>query len=271
MFLGAALLMAACTGNGGNKTEGANLELDSISDSLRIKVGESTMCIDAKVTYPTNFESIKKDLMELVKQIGQGDDFDGYPDSLNVDTTDMRSLVNYLVKSKAEWLKADLVEGVEPETPMSYLVEVKLLEETDKYVTMGVYEELMFSGPHPNYVSYGITYLKPDGKKVELGDLETAKTPEIKDELLTKVKDFFTELTNDDELNVDDFILLNEEDGKVDLPVYGFFLQGDSAIFSYQSDELAPYAFGMPDVKLSLKEMKEKGWLGKALSDFVKE
>jgi len=34
-------------------------------------------------------------------------------------------------------------------------------------------------------------------------------------------------------------------------------------------DELAPYALGMPDVRMSLKEMKAKGWLGKTLSDFV--
>lgn len=268
-FLIAAILFAACNGNGDKKTEGANLELDSITDSIRVKVGESTLNVDAKITYPTNAESIKKDLMELVKQIGQGDDFDGYPDSLKIDTTDMRSLVNYVVKSKAEWLKADFGEDVEPVTPMSYSLEVNVLEETDKYITMGVYEELMFSGPHPNYTSYGITYLKPDGKKVKLGDLDAAKTSEIKDELLTKVKDFFTELTKDDELNVDDIVLLNEEDGKIDWPVYGLFLLGDSAVFSYQMDELAPYAFGMPDVRMSLKEMKAKGWLGKTLSDFV--
>lgn len=269
LFLIAAILFAACNGNGDKKTEGANLELDSITDSIRVKVGESTLNVDAKITYPTNAESIKKDLMELVKQIGQGDDFDGYPDSLKIDTTDMRSLVNYVVKSKAEWLKADFGEDVEPVTPMSYSLEVNVLEETDKYITMGVYEELMFSGPHPNYTSYGITYLKPDGKKVKLGDLDAAKTSEIKDELLTKVKDFFTELTKDDELNVDDIVLLNEEDGKIDWPVYGLFLLGDSAVFSYQMDELAPYAFGMPDVRMSLKEMKAKGWLGKTLSDFV--
>jgi hypothetical protein len=268
-FLIAAILFAACNGNGDKKTEGANLELDSITDSIRVKVGESTLNVDAKITYPTNAESIKKDLMELVKQIGQGDDFDGYPDSLTIDTTDMRSLVNYVVKSKAEWLKADFGEDVEPVTPMSYSLEVNVLEETDKYITMGVYEELMFSGPHPNYTSYGITYLKPDGKKVKLGDLDAAKTSEIKDELLTKVKDFFTELTKDDELNVDDIVLLNEKDGKIDWPVYGLFLLGDSAVFSYQMDELAPYAFGMPDVRMSLKEMKAKGWLGKTLSDFV--
>ena len=269
LLLIAAISFAACNGNGDKKTEGANLELDSITDSIRVKVGESTLNVDAKITYPTNAESIKQDLMELVKQIGQGDDFDGYPDSLKIDTTDMRSLVNYVVKSKAEWLKADFGEDVEPVTPMSYSLEVNVLEETDKYITMGVYEELMFSGPHPNYTSYGITYLKPDGKKVKLGDLDAAKTSEIKDELLTKVKDFFTELTKDDELNVDDIVLLNEKDGKIDWPVYGLFLLGDSAVFSYQMDEIAPYAFGMPDVRMSLKEMKAKGWLGKTLSDFV--
>ena len=154
LFLIAAISFAACNGNGDKKTEGANLELDSITDSIRVKVGESTLNVDAKITYPTNADSIKKDLMELVKQIGQGDDFDGYPDSLKIDTTDMRSLVNYVVKSKAEWLKADFGEDVEPVTPMSYSLEVNVLEETDKYITMGVYEELMFSGPHPNYTSY---------------------------------------------------------------------------------------------------------------------
>ena len=267
MLFGAALLIAACGGKGNNKTEkDSNLLLDSISDSVSVKVGESTINVDAKVTYPTDVESIKKDLVELVKKIGKGDEFEGYPDTLKIDTTDMRSLVNYLVKSKAEWLKTDFVDSAEPVTPFSYSLNVSVLEENESYITMGVYEELMFSGPHPFYTSYGITYLKPDGKKVGLDDLDSAKTDEIKTDLQAKVKKFFTELINDEETNVED-VLVSEG---IDFPVEGFYLEDDSIAFAYQIDELAPYAFGMPNVKMSLKEMKEKGWLGKTLSDIVK-
>lgn len=269
LFFATAILLAACNGNGNKQTESINLVLDSISDSASIKVGKCNINAQAKVVYPKDVEPIKKDLMELVKLIGQGDDFDGYSDTLKIDTADMGSLVNYLVKSKTEWLKADFVEGMDQETPMSYLLDINVLEETEQYITMGVYEELLFSGPHPNYTSYGITYLKSDGKKIIIDDLEVSKTDEIKKELQTIVRDYFKELTNDDEVDVDQ-ILVSGENDEVDFPVNGLYIQNDSVVFAYQIDELASYAFGMPDVKMSLKQMKEKGWLGKILSDMVK-
>ena len=133
---------------------------------------------------------------------------------------------------------------------------------------MSVNEELCFSGPHPNYTSYGITYLKPDGKKVELADFNSDKLDEIKSEVKKKTKEFFSDLVEDDEdatINI-----LSEIDKEFDFPDYGFFIHDDTVAFAYQAQELAPYAFGMPDVQLSLKQMKENGWLGKTLSDIVK-
>ena len=38
-------------------------------------------------------------------------------------------------------------------------------------------------------------------------------------------------------------------------------------VFPYQIEELTAFTFGQPEVKMSLKDMKEKGWLGKTLSE----
>ena len=270
MFFLAALLFVACTGNG-NKTarvENSNIELDSISDSLRLKVENNTVDVDVKVVYPTNNESIKKDLMELVKLTGQGDDFDGYADSVKIDTTDMKSLVEYLLKSKAEWVKIN-IEGLPDDTPAYYTFELSVMDETDNFITMAVIEDEMAGSPHPFRNVYGITYVKANGKKIGTSDLESSKTDDLKKELESKVKTYFTELTKGDDVNIDE-ILLKENDEQIDYPVNGIYLLSDSVVFAYQTDEIAPYAFGMPDIKMSLKYMKDKGWLGKTLSDIVK-
>lgn len=270
LFFGVALLLAACTG-GGNKpaaSEKSVIEFDSISDSLRLKVGENTVDVDVKVVYPTNNESIKKDLMELVKLKGQGDDFDGYADSVKVDTADMKSLVEYLVKSKAKWVQVN-VEDLPGDVPAYYDFELSVMEETDGYITMAVREELMAGHPHPCTTCYGITYLKPDGKKIGFDDLNASKKDELALELEKKVKAFFTELIKGDDISIDDVLQL-EAGEHIDFPEEGFYLITDSVFFAYQSDEIASYAFGMPDIKMSLKEMKEKDLLGSTLSDLVK-
>ena len=122
MFAVAVMLLSACGGKGDGSTEkkGSDWSLDSITDSLSFKVGEQEILSQVDIVYPKNVESVKNDLMEFVKTLGQGDEFNGYPDSVKIDTTDMVSLVKYLVKSKAELLKADFVDGEPTEIPLDY-------------------------------------------------------------------------------------------------------------------------------------------------------
>ena len=74
LFLGAALFLVACGGNGnGNTDKGTSLALDSISDSVSVKVGNSTINTGATIVYPADIELIKNDLQELLKKIGEDD------------------------------------------------------------------------------------------------------------------------------------------------------------------------------------------------------
>lgn len=279
LFLGATLLLAACTGNG-NKQERQQsdiLALDSISNSTSLKVGNQTIQSEVEIVFPKDLDAIRNDLTELVKKLGQDEAFEGYPDSVKVDTTDMISLVNYLVSSKADWLKNEFAdEEAEPDDiPLVYEMKINVLEETEKYITMGVKESILFGGPRPRFTTYGITYLKPDGKKIDSRDMESDKTDEVKKELLEKVKAYLTSVSEneDADFNVDDvFYKQNDEESveSIELPYNGFYVEGDSIVFSYQVEELVPFTFGKPEVKLSLKDMKEKGWLGKTLTDLVK-
>lgn len=272
----AALSIVACDVNGDKKSEPKNgtLLLDSISESTKMKVGTQQIECEAELFYPKEIESIKKDLAELVKQLGQGDDFDGYPDTVKIDTTDIKSLVNYLVHSKAEWLKGNFSdENADPDDiPLAYELKVYVLEETTKYITMEVKETTLYGGPHPRFTTYGITYLKPDGKKVETSDLSSSKTDDIKNELLKKVNAYIGGLIEGEEYKVEDVLYNKKDDGTIEpleFPYNGIYIESDSVIFPYQIEELTAFTFGQPEIKISLKEMKEKGWLGKSLSEIT--
>ena len=68
-----AITIVACVGNSDKKakTENVKLLLDSISESTKMKSGNQQIECEAEVFYPKDVESIKKDLTELVKQLGQ--------------------------------------------------------------------------------------------------------------------------------------------------------------------------------------------------------
>ncbi len=278
MYSLSVLILAACMGGtkaeGGDTTQSSLLSLDSISDSICLTIKGQDVCAKAKVLFPVNQAEIKQNLTDMLRQLAREDGITGNPDSVNLDTFNIHSLLKYLIACKSGWLKgeAEEITGDLP-TPMSYTLDMNLLEETDDYVTFGLYEESLFSGPHPHYSSYGVSYLKQNGKKLGISDLASGKTDEIRKEVQSILKNYFRELTNDDDFDVDAALSLKNEDGSerlIALPEHGFYIKDDSIVFSYQTDEIASYAFGMPEVSLSLLQMKAKGWLGKELSDIVK-
>ena len=148
-----------------------------------------------------------------------------------------------------------------------------MLEDTEQYLTLAVKEALLYGGPGPRITDYGITYLKSDGKKIGPDDLNISKTEEIKSELLTKVETYIGDLIKGEDYKVDDVLYFkngtNPEE-KFDFPCNGFYIDGDSVVFPYQSEELTARSFGQPVIKFALKEMKDKEWLSKSLSDIVK-
>ena len=176
-----------------------------------------------------------------MKQLGQGDDFDGYPDTVKIDTTDIGSLVKYLVQSKAVWLKNNFSdEEAEPgDIPLAYELKVYVLEETPKYITMEVKETSLYNGPRPRYTTYGITYLKPDGKKVESSDLNSDHIDDIKKELLDKVKTHISGLIEGEDFKAEDVLYKQDENStlaEIDLPYNGIYVAsvnpGSSAYYS---------------------------------------
>ena len=267
--------IVSCGGNDDKKAnqKSEKLTIETISDSVGFKEGDQQIISTANIEYPKDVEQISKDLAEIVKTTGQGDDFEGYPDTIKVDTTDLTSLVKYLVQSKAAWLKGNFTDGEPSEIPLSYELNVYVLEETDDFITMAVKDCTLYGGPGPRITEYGITYLKADGKKIGTGDLNPTKTQEIKDELLNKITTYIGELIKGEDFKVDDVLYFKNgtsENKELEFPFNGMYIDGDSIVFPYQAEEITSRTFGIPEVKLSLKQMKEKEWLGKTLSDIVK-
>ena len=268
-------LYIGCVGTDSKQTVEKSdiITLDTISDTLSSFVEEQEIISQAEIVYPHNIEEIKRDMLELVKMSGQGEDFEGYPDSINVDTTDMQSLVKYLVKSKYEWLKDNFSDGEPSEIPLCYEFNVYVLDDTAEYLTLAVKEATLYGGPGPRLTSYGITYLKPDGKKIGVKDLNSSKTDEIKNELQKKVESYIAKLIEGEDFKVDDVLYYKNgtlPENQFDFPYNGLYIDGDSVVFPYQSEELTARTFGTPEVKLSLRQMKAEGWLGKSLSDIIK-
>lgn len=278
LYVLSLLSLTACVGGGksggGESPSSTSLSVDTITDSVCFKLKGQDVCSKATVLFPTNNENIQKGVTAVLRQLGQEDEFSGYPDTLKVDTNDIRFLVRFLVENKATWLKTD-VEDLTGDltTPLSYSLEMKFLEETDNYVTLGFSEESCFSGPHPLYSFLGVSYLKPEGKKLDASAFISDKTDDIRKAVQSSLKKYISDLTNGEDVDVDAALNLKNEDGSerlVEFPEHGFYLMNDSVVFTYHTDEIASYAFGMPVAALSLKEMKSNGWLGKELSDIVK-
>ena len=266
IFASALLLIIACNKNGkGNGDADTTQKIDSVIDSVKTHQGKQDISTSIKIVVPVGNEALTKSIGHMIMTAIEADSA--------IDSTDIKAIARYFVESKANELKGEAdYEGDDPEGPMlSHDVEVKILYENDQIITMGVIQDVFLGGAHGSALFEGVTFDKATGKVLGTNILAQDKLGEVKKEVTRQLENYLKETMGSDYNEAES--PLKDENGKatiVDLPVNGIYIDKDSVVFVYQQYEILPYAFGLPEASLSLKDLKEKGWLDAEFAKTVK-
>ncbi|MBR4389588.1 MAG: DUF3298 domain-containing protein [Prevotella sp.] len=268
IFASALLLMLACNKKGAVQGDAADNtpKIDSVIDSVNTHEGKQDISTSIKIVVPVGNEALTKSINQMIMRVIEGDK--------TVDSTSIKAMAKYFVNSKAEELKGEAdYEGSDPEGPsLSNNVEIKILYENDQVITMGVMQDVYLGGAHGSALFEGVTFDKATGKVLGKNILAQDKLNDVKKAVGQGLESYLKE-TMGSEYNEAESPLseYNDKGGKtVELPENGIYIDNDSVVFVYQQYEILPYAFGLPEARLSLKEMKEKGWLEPEFAKTVK-
>lgn len=265
-FACAMLLIMACNKKGtGTPEADNNPKTDSVIDSLKIHQGKQDIFTKIKIVVPVGNEALTKSINQMIKDAIEAND--------SVDANDLKAMARFFVENRANEMKEDAdYEGDDPEGPnLWHEMEIKILYENDQIITMGVIEDVYLAGAHGSALFKGVTFNKADGKVLGKNILAQDKIDEVKKAVTQELEKYLKDTMGSDYNEAES--PLKDETGKdnvVELPEKGIYINNDSLVFIYQQYEILPYAFGMPEASLSLKDMKKNGWLEAEFAKTVK-
>lgn len=172
-------------------------------------------------------------------------------------------LLSYYVKEKLKWLEGMTGEAGELPPHGMQLYEhlyIKLLEETEKYVTYTVGINDYFGGAHGSHTFYGATFRKTDGRRFGQDMLRPQENYDRISEwhrlIKTGVRSYFKEQNNtltDEQLKG---ILIGVDNvNMIPNPQYEPYLTKEGLNFVYQEYEIAPYAAGQPRFTMTYEQV----------------
>ena len=237
IFACALLLIVACNKNGkGNDAAEATQKTDSVTDTVKTHEGKQDITTTIKIVVPVGNEALTKSIGHMIMTAIEGNN--------TIDSTDIKAMAHFFVENKAKELKGEAdYEGSDSVGPeLSHDINIKILYENDQIITMGVEQYVYLGGAHGSTLFEGVTFDKSTGKVLGKDILAQDKIAEV----------------------------YNGKDKTLDLPQSGIYIDNDSVVFVYQQYEILPYVFDLPETSLSLKDMKEKGWLEAVFAKTVK-
>ncbi len=246
-ILAAVLLVTAATAQ--------SLKFQTFTDSVGVKQKGVPISSSVKVDFPVSGPSalvnaLKAALSERYKiPVAQ--------------ITDGKTFANKLANKNVADLKKKFVEDFEEDDmiPELYINNtIGKLYETDKIVTIAYGGDVFFGGAHGDYFGCGITYRKSDGKAFGTYDiLDEDAWEQIQDKVAASLREYFQVDSNSelaDEL-MGDGIICNGNDFYVPMPEAIPFVNNGELIFAYGTYEIAPFAAGMPEVSIPLKDIQQ--------------
>ena len=266
IFACALLLIVACNKNGkGNDAAEATQKTDSVTDTVKTHEGKQDITTTIKIVVPVGNEALTKSIGHMIMTAIEGNN--------TIDSTDIKAMAHFFVENKAKELKGEAdYEGSDSVGPeLSHDIDIKILYENDQIITMGVEQYVYLGGAHGSTLFEGVTFDKSTGKVLGKDILAQDKIAEVKTAVSQGLEKFLKE-TMGSEYNEAESPLseYNGKDKTLDLPQSGIYIDNDSVVFVYQQYEILPYVFGLPETSLSLKDMKEKGWLEAEFAKTVK-
>lgn len=244
LFCASVLVLSACgQGIGGKK----QLTIKNYHDSLTVKTGNVECTTHISMDYPEDGNSI------LVHNIREWilDETD------NLDTADIdnaATLTKGYIDGSMENLK-DMVkefDDVQSEMSLSSSLDISRIFENAKFVTFKTSRYEYLGGAHGMSIMTGTTFRKSDGKIFGKNMLDNSKQKDIRKLIMRNLLPYF-EVGSIDELR--GMLFLPEGETLVPMPAMEPYIDNDNMVFTYQQYEIAPYAAGMPEASIPLKEL----------------
>lgn len=260
LMIGAAIL-TGCAG-GGNKSG-----IQNADNSEPLKFQQFTDSVSFQENGITHYATIKADFPvsgpEALVNVLKGIIAERFELPID-DAKDGQTFANKVVTSKLERVKKTVKDDVADEVPieMEYYIESNVTKvfENDKVITLGAGGYDFLGGVHGQGYSSGVTIRKSDGKILSKDMLKPGAWDQLQDKVAASLCKFL-EVENNEEL----YEILFKENVKYDeatknltipAPQNQPFIVDNNVVFDYAAYEIAPYAVGMPEVVLPIKDIE---------------
>lgn len=177
--------------------------------------------------------------------------------------TDGKTFANKLANKNVANLKKKFVEDFDQDDNIPELYINNTIEkvyETDKIVTVMYGGNVFYGGAHDDYFAAGVTFRKSDGKVLDTYDiLDEDAWDQIQDKVAASLRKYFDVDSNKelaDEL-IDDGIICEDNNFFIFMPANPPYVENGELVFLYSTYEIAPFAAGMPEVRIPLKEITQ--------------
>ena len=225
------------------------------TDSVTVADSSAQVLVTMTVDFPTSNSLLSNAVREYINE-NLGGTYDG-------DLTDAKAMLDSYVQKVFKSLEEMVGEmGDRPEIMQLYEdVNIRLLEETDRYVTYTVAIDTYYGGAHGSHIFYGATFRKTDGRRFGADAVRTPSDFEEADgwhQLLKEgVRSYFSaqaDVSTDEQLKG---ILLGVDNVNfIPSPQYAYYFTKDGVCFVYQQYEIAPYAAGLPSFTIPYADIR---------------
>ena len=246
-ILAAMLLVTAATAQ--------SLKFQTFTDSVGVKQKGVPISSSVKVDFPVSGPSALVNALKAALS-------ERYEIPVS-DIKDGKTFANKLANKNVAQLKKQFTEDFDEDSniPELYINDkVTMSYETDKLLTIVYGGDVFYGGAHGDYFGCGITYRKSDGKAFGTYDiLDEDAWEQIQDKVAASLREYFQVDSNSelaDEL-MGDGIICNGNDFYIPMPEAIPFVNNGELIFAYGTYEIAPFAAGMPEVSIPLKDIQQ--------------
>ncbi len=285
----ATLLMAATGCKNSSKSQDADSLLTDSIDSVEAVISNDTLAVesfschlkhgssiktDISIDYPSGddafSQTVKAFVASQLKEVyfsrnnSMDEDKHKYP-YYKGEADKPQQMTDYYTKGVQKYLEESqkemmsYMEGEEQETPqMEYSLEIRKGVETDKYVTYNISYTCYTGGAHGSFISYSRNISKVTNTAIT-HLVDSTRTRALQSILRRGIVNYFHDCGEADAnaSNINNYLILPEESkGMIPLPVNTPYVDNDSVSFIYQQYEIAPYAVGLVNFKVPLKDIK---------------
>jgi len=242
-----------------------SLKFQTFADSIGIKQKNVPTYSVVEVAFPVDgpaalVKSLKTTLSERY-QIPVAEIKDG------------KTFANKLANKNVANMKRMFVEDFDQDDNIPELYtnnQVSKSYENDKLVTLMFSGDVYYGGAHNSVYSTGVTFRKSDGKAFGADIFNEDAWEQIQDKVAASLREYFEVDSNDEmaEILFEDGIICDGDNFFVPTPDNPPFVDNGELVMIYQSYEIAPFAAGMPEVRIPLKELMP--YLGAEFAALVK-